>query len=84
VTGTCRSWSSWRPGVEGDPDKQQAIADSILTHLLRLNSEFANYVPPDRRALQVTLAPTGDPDHFPVGVKHRYTRPSGTSSALAQ
>jgi phenylacetate-CoA ligase len=23
---------------------------------------------------QVALAPTGDPEYFPVGVKHRYTR----------
>jgi phenylacetate-CoA ligase len=62
------------PGVEGREEQRQAIADSILSHLLRLNSEFANYVPAERRTPQVTLAPSGDPEYFPVGVKHRYTR----------
>jgi len=64
------------PGEEENPEKQQAIASSILTQLLRLNSEFANYVPPAYQLPQVTLAPTGDPEYFPVGVKHRYTRQS--------
>lgn len=62
------------PGAEGTEEQQQAIAHSILTHLLRLNSEFANYVPAEYRLPQVTLKPTGDPDYFPMGVKHRYTR----------
>jgi phenylacetate-CoA ligase len=42
--------------------------------LLRLNSEFANYVPAQHQMPQVTLALAGDPEYFPVGVKHRYTR----------
>ena len=54
--------------------QSQLVADSITAHLLRLNSEFAHYVPPERRTPDITLAPTGDPDYFPVGVKHRYTR----------
>jgi phenylacetate-CoA ligase len=62
------------PGVEPGQDKVNAIADSILSHLLRLNSEFANYVPMERQRPQVQLAPLGDPAYFPVGVKHRYTR----------
>jgi phenylacetate-CoA ligase len=62
------------PGVEGTEERRQAIANSILSHLLRLNSEFANYVPVEYRMPQVALAPTGDPEYFPVGVKHRYTR----------
>lgn len=64
------------PGVEGTEEQQQAIAHSILTQLLRLNSEFAHYVPAEYRLPQVTLKPTGDPDYFPIGVKHRYTRKS--------
>jgi phenylacetate-CoA ligase len=60
--------------VESSEEKQKAIASSILSQLLRLNSEFANYVPPEYQMLQVTLAPTGDPEYFPIGVKHRYTR----------
>lgn len=62
------------PGVVADAEKQQAIAASIQTHLKRLNSEFANYVPTKYQLPQVTLLPMGDPEYFPVGVKHRYTR----------
>jgi phenylacetate-CoA ligase len=62
------------PGIEADEEKTQAISTSILTQLCRLNSEFANYVPSEYQIPQVTLTPTGDPDYFPVGVKHRYTR----------
>ncbi|YAF97548.1 MAG: phenylacetate--CoA ligase family protein [Nodularia sp. CChRGM 3473] len=64
------------PGIEGSEDKKQAIASSILSQLLRLNSEFANYVPPEYQLPQVTLAPMGDAEYFPIGVKHRYTRRS--------
>ncbi|MCW3098291.1 MAG: phenylacetate--CoA ligase [Chthonomonadaceae bacterium] len=62
------------PGESADESRQQAVAESILIHLLRLNTEFANYTPPEYRTPQVILLPTGDPDYFPVGVKHRYTR----------
>lgn len=62
------------PGVEGSEDKRQAITASILSQLLRLNSEFANYVSPEYQTPQVTLAPMGDSEYFPIGVKHRYTR----------
>jgi phenylacetate-CoA ligase len=61
-------------GVEGSEEKREAIASSILSQLLRLNSEFANYVPSQYQMPQVTLAPMGDPEYFPIGVKHRYTR----------
>lgn len=59
------------PGRTGDAD---VLAASIRDQLLRLNSEFAHYVPADRQLPQVHLRPAGDPDHFPIGVKHRYTR----------
>jgi phenylacetate-CoA ligase len=62
------------PSVEASEQKQQAIAASIQSQLLRLNSEFANYVPAEYQKPQVLLAPTGDPAYFPIGVKHRYTR----------
>ncbi|MBD1808958.1 phenylacetate--CoA ligase family protein [Microcoleus sp. FACHB-SPT15] len=62
------------PLVESSEEKQKAIASSILSQLLRLNSEFANYVPPPYQMPQVTLAPIGDSEYFPIGVKHRYTR----------
>lgn len=61
-------------GVEASEEKQKAIAASIYTQLLRLNSEFANYVPPPYQHPQITLAALGDPDYFPLGIKHRYTR----------
>jgi phenylacetate-CoA ligase len=57
------------PGPLGD-----AVAGSILAILLRLNSEFAHYVPAARQRPRITLWPTGDPEYFPVGVKHRYSR----------
>ncbi len=62
------------PGIDSLPDGEQAIAQCVCTQLLRLNSEYANYVPPERQIPQVTLLPFGDPEYFPVGVKHRYTR----------
>jgi phenylacetate-CoA ligase len=61
-------------GVEGSEERREAIASSILSQLLRLNSEFANYVPAEYQTPQVTLAPMGDFEYFPIGVKHRYTR----------
>ncbi len=64
-------------GVEGTSERRDEVAASILSSLLRLNSEFANYVPPERRVPRVTLRPTSDPDYFPLGVKHRYTRKPG-------
>ncbi|MBD1934391.1 MULTISPECIES: phenylacetate--CoA ligase family protein [Cyanophyceae] len=60
-------------GVDESEQKQDAIASSILKQLLRLNSEFANYVPAEYQMPQVTLTLTGDPEYFPIGVKHRYT-----------
>lgn len=62
------------PEVESSEEKREAIATSILAQLLRLNSEFANYVPPEYQMPQVSLTPSGDPEYFPLGVKHRYTR----------
>jgi phenylacetate-CoA ligase len=62
------------PGVAGAAQQEQAIAESILAQLRRLNSEFANYVPAEYQLPRVRLAPQGDPEYFPIGVKHRYTR----------
>lgn len=63
------------PNIVGSEEKQRVIAEAILTQLLRLNSEFANYIPPEYQYPQVMLKATGDAEYFPVGVKHRYTRP---------
>lgn len=62
------------PGVEDDERKRARIGESVLAQLLRLNSEFAHYVPAERQAPHIALKPAGDPEWFPVGVKHRYTR----------
>jgi phenylacetate-CoA ligase len=62
------------PGAVADDGKRRAAAESILGQLLRLNSEFASYTPPEYQLPCVTLAAFGDPEYFPVGVKHRYTR----------
>lgn len=67
------------PGVAASEEKEEAIAQGILTQLLRLNSEFANYVSPEYQKPQVRLAIAGDPEYFPLGVKHRYTRQSPRS-----
>jgi len=55
-------------------EKQDAVVASIKSQLLRLNSEFANYVPAASQTPQVTLLPLGDARYFPPGVKHRYIR----------
>lgn len=62
------------PGATDNKANPEAVASSILTQLSRLNSEFSNYVPEQYQMPRVVLAPTGDPEYFPVGVKHRYTR----------
>ncbi len=62
------------PGTSGDADLEDRIARSVLAQLLRLNSEFAAYVPPQRQRPRITLHAAGDPAYFPVGVKHRYSR----------
>jgi phenylacetate-CoA ligase len=50
------------------------VATSIRRELERLNSEFLNYAPAERRTPRVRLLPLGHPEYFPIGVKHRYTR----------
>jgi len=62
------------PKESATPERAAAIADSVRAQLLRLNSEFAHYVPAGDQLPRVTLLPHGDPDYFPIGVKHRYTR----------
>ncbi len=62
------------PGRSDDGRLEVDLAKSIGEHLLRVNSEFANYVPQSRQTVAVRLLPAGDPSYFPVGVKHRYTR----------
>ncbi|WP_433062274.1 phenylacetate--CoA ligase family protein [Dactylosporangium sp. CS-033363] len=64
--------------VERAPDRpapeRVLVSAAIRAALLRLNSEFANYVPPQYQTPVVELREPGDPEWFPVGVKHRYSR----------
>ncbi|MGA7937644.1 MAG: phenylacetate--CoA ligase family protein [Kovacikia sp.] len=62
------------PGVRASEEIRGAIAKAIQHQLCRLNSEFANYVPAAYQMPEISLSSTGDPEYFPVGVKHRYTR----------
>jgi phenylacetate-CoA ligase len=62
------------PNIKADNEKVAKIAHSIQTQLIRLNSEFANYVPARSQSPQISLWSMGDPTYFPIGVKHRYTR----------
>ncbi|MFI5960242.1 phenylacetate--CoA ligase family protein [Cryptosporangium sp. NPDC051539] len=61
------------PGHQGE-GREARVADAIRSHLVAVNSEFAHYVPEDRQHPEVRFRPVGDPDNFPVGVKHRYSR----------
>jgi phenylacetate-CoA ligase len=62
------------PGVAGTAEMRRGIAQSIADQLRRLNSEFAHYTPPEHQLPQVSLHQAGDPEYFPSGVKHRYSR----------
>ncbi|MFF5291220.1 phenylacetate--CoA ligase family protein [Paractinoplanes globisporus] len=64
------------PGAEPPDGATSLLADAVRSDLRRLNSEFANYVPDRHQTPVVELRPAGDPEYFPVGVKHRYTRSS--------
>jgi phenylacetate-CoA ligase len=50
------------------------IANSVRAELERSNSEFLAYAPAERRTPKVRLVSLGDPEYFPIGVKHRYSR----------
>jgi phenylacetate-CoA ligase len=62
------------PGIAVEPAMAPTISCSIKTQLLRLNSEFAHYVPAERQLPEVTLHDFADTEYFPTGVKHRYSR----------
>jgi phenylacetate-CoA ligase len=62
------------PGQTPSEALRDDAAASIQRELQRLNSEFKNYVPEHRRRPNVRLLPHAEPNYFPAGVKHRYTR----------
>jgi phenylacetate-CoA ligase len=61
-------------GLAPDAARDAAFAASIQAALVRLNSEFAHYVPAEQRVPLIEQRVAGDPEFFPVGVKHRYTK----------
>ena len=62
------------PTITASEGIKNTIATCITTQLLRLNSEYANYVSPEYQTPQINLYLFGDAEYFPIGVKHRYTR----------
>ena len=62
------------PGEKPSDETARLVGGSILEQLLRLNSEFAAYVPMAQQAPFIRLRELGDPEYFPPGAKHRYTR----------
>lgn len=62
------------PGQAPSEVLARDVAASIQRELERVNSEFLHYAPAARRTPQVRLLRHADPDYFPTGVKHRYTR----------
>jgi phenylacetate-CoA ligase len=68
--------------AHGQLADNHTIACAIRDQLLRLNSEFAHYVPAHHRLPDIQLRPISDPDYFPVGVKHRYTRQAVSNLAF--
>ena len=62
------------PGVTDTKEIRDGITQSIAAQLRRLNSEFAHYTPREHQLPRVTLHRSGDPEYFPPGVKHRYSR----------
>jgi phenylacetate-CoA ligase len=63
-----------KAGEQASEARSRTAADAVRAQLVRLSSEFAGYVPAERQLPQVTLHANGDPEWFPVGVKHRYSR----------
>lgn len=62
------------PNLQPSADLSETIAQSVRRQLLRLNSEYAHYIPADRQLPIISLYEFADPEYFPAGVKHRYTR----------
>jgi phenylacetate-CoA ligase len=60
-------------GVEASGALAARVARAVRRVLLRLSSEYAAYVPREAQLPLVKLHEQGDPEWFPVGVKHRYT-----------
>jgi phenylacetate-CoA ligase len=60
----------------GDPATLDSalVARAIREEVARASGEFSAYVPSARQTPRVRLWPHAHPEHFPIGVKHRYVR----------
>jgi phenylacetate-CoA ligase len=61
-------------GTQATVALAERVTSSIQAAIERLNSEFSNYAPAERRTPVVHLLPLAHPEYFPPGVKHRYSR----------
>jgi phenylacetate-CoA ligase len=61
-------------GVRAEAVDTGAIADAIRDEVAAASGEFGAYVPRTRQTPRVRVWAYGHPEHFPVGVKHRYVR----------
>lgn len=61
-------------GATAGFDLARRLQTAVVRQLCAVNSEFAHYVPVAAREPEISLLSLGDPNYFPQGVKHRYTR----------
>ncbi|MFJ7593389.1 phenylacetate--CoA ligase family protein [Streptomyces sp. NPDC097617] len=62
------------PNHHAEQIRTESTPHSILNALREQNSEYMNYVPTELQLPLVETRSHGDPEYFPVGMKHRYTR----------
>ncbi|MFH9016604.1 phenylacetate--CoA ligase family protein [Streptomyces sp. NPDC017943] len=62
------------PHADSDALDADEVTNSVMSSLSAQNSEYTQYVPPALKTPVIELRRYADPEYFPVGVKHRYTR----------
>jgi phenylacetate-CoA ligase len=63
-----------QPGVDESSELEGRLAEGLETHLLAVNSEYANYVPKRYQRPEVTLRPHKDQEFFARGKKQEYVK----------
>ena len=61
-------------GQAPSAELEARVVRSVRSQLEQQNSEFLHDAPAERRTPRVRLLPLGEPEYFPIGVKHRSTR----------
>lgn len=59
-------------GTAPSAEVENVIRERVLAALLRLNGEYAAYVPAEKQLPLIDLCEYGDGTYFPLGTKHRY------------